>query len=81
MSTSSVRERAAAAHHGGRVAARPQRDGWTIVRQKGHTQLKHPTKPGRVTIPVHPRVVLNLKTLSTVLEQADLSVADLRRLL
>jgi predicted RNA binding protein YcfA (HicA-like mRNA interferase family) len=58
-----------------------QRDGWTIVRQKGHAQLKHPTKPGRVTIPVHPRIILNLKTLSTVLEQAGLSAADLRRLL
>jgi len=31
-----------------------QRDGWTIVRHKGgHAQLKHPTRPGRVTVPTH----------------------------
>jgi predicted RNA binding protein YcfA (HicA-like mRNA interferase family) len=58
-----------------------QRDGWTIVCQKGHAQLKHPTQPGRVTIPIHPGVTLNPKTLSTALEQAGLSVDDLRRLL
>lgn len=58
-----------------------QRDGWTIVRQRGHAQLKHPTKPGRVTIPIHAGVTLNPKTLSTALEQAGLSAADLRRLL
>ena len=58
-----------------------QRDGWTIVRHKGHAQLKHPTKPGRVTIPTHPGVILNPKTPATILEQAGLSVDDLRRLL
>jgi predicted RNA binding protein YcfA (HicA-like mRNA interferase family) len=58
-----------------------QRDGWTIVHQKGHAQLKHPTRPGRVTIPIHPGVILNPKTLATILEQAGLSVDELRRLL
>jgi predicted RNA binding protein YcfA (HicA-like mRNA interferase family) len=59
-----------------------ERDGWTIVRQRGgHAQLKHPTKKGRVTVPMHPGVILNPRTLSTALEQAGLSVANLRRLL
>ena len=31
-----------------------KRDGWyERVRQGSHVQLKHPTKPGRVTIPIH----------------------------
>jgi len=31
-------------------------DGWVQVAQKGsHLQFKHPTKPGRVTVP-HPRM-------------------------
>jgi len=59
-----------------------QRDGWTIVRHKGgHAQLKHPTRPGRVTVPTHARVTLNPKTLSTALEQAGLSIDELRHLL
>ena len=59
-----------------------QRDGRTIGRHKGgHAQLKYPIKAGRVTVATHARVILNPKTLSTALEQAGLTVADLRRLL
>lgn len=59
-----------------------QRDGWTIHHHKGgHAQLKHPTRPGRVTVPTHAGVTLNPKTLSSALEQAGLTIADLRRLL
>ena len=31
-----------------------EKDGWYQVKQKGsHHQYKHPTKPGKVTIPEH----------------------------
>ena len=31
-----------------------RKDGWYEVDQDGsHLQLKHPTKPGKVTIPLH----------------------------
>ena len=26
-------------------------DGWYLVKNNGHKQFKHPTKPGKVTIP------------------------------
>lgn len=30
-------------------------DGWEKVAQKdSHVQFKHPTKPGKVTVPIHP---------------------------
>lgn len=30
------------------------KDGWYEVNQEGsHLQLKHPTKPGKVTVPMH----------------------------
>lgn len=30
------------------------KDGWYMVNQEGsHVQLKHPTKPGKVTVPRH----------------------------
>jgi len=38
------------------------RDGWVEVNQVGsHVQFKHPTKPGRVTVP-HPNRTMNIKT-------------------
>jgi predicted RNA binding protein YcfA (HicA-like mRNA interferase family) len=59
-----------------------RRDGWEIDRQRGgHAQLAHPTKPGLVTVPQHVGEILKPKTLATILEQAGLSVDDLRRLL
>ena len=59
-----------------------RRDGWFPVRQVGaHMQLKHPSKPGRVTVPTHRGIILKPKTLSTALEQAGLTAQDLRRLL
>ncbi len=59
-----------------------RRDGWEIDRQRGgHAQLAHPTKPGLVTVPRHSSEILKPKTLAAILEQAGLSVDDLRRLL
>jgi predicted RNA binding protein YcfA (HicA-like mRNA interferase family) len=59
-----------------------RKDGWKDVHQVGsHLQLKHPTKPGRVTVPVHTGITLSPKTLSKILEQANLTVEELRELL
>ena len=59
-----------------------KRDGWQQVRQSGsHAILKHPDKPGRVTIPMHTHKIVRLQTLESILEQADLTVNDLVELL
>ena len=49
-------------------------DGWKQVAQKGsHVQFKHPTKPGRVTVP-HPRKDLPVSTLRSIEKQAGLKL-------
>ena len=59
-----------------------RRDGWQEVHQEGsHIQLRHPTKPGRVTVAYHRGDILNPKTLARALEQAGLTLEELRRLL
>jgi predicted RNA binding protein YcfA (HicA-like mRNA interferase family) len=59
-----------------------KRDGWAEVRRRGsHVVLDHPTKPGIVVVPVHAGKVLAIGTLNAILDQAGLSVDDLRRLL
>ena len=59
-----------------------KRAGWTEHEQEGsHVQLKHPTRPGKVTVPVHAGRVILPKTLANVLRQAGLSADDLRALL
>jgi predicted RNA binding protein YcfA (HicA-like mRNA interferase family) len=41
-------------------------DGWQVVRQKGsHVQLRHPSKPGRVTVP-HPNKDVPMGTLKSI---------------
>ncbi|MCY3567541.1 MAG: type II toxin-antitoxin system HicA family toxin [Chloroflexi bacterium] len=50
-----------------------EKDGWYLVGQRGsHRQFKHPTKPGRVTIPGHPSDDLKIKTWKSILDQAGL---------
>jgi predicted RNA binding protein YcfA (HicA-like mRNA interferase family) len=45
-------------------------DGWVQVAQKGsHVQFKHPTKPGRVTVP-HPKKDIPIGTLRSIEKQA-----------
>jgi predicted RNA binding protein YcfA (HicA-like mRNA interferase family) len=45
-------------------------DGWREVGQDGsHKQFKHPTKPGKVTIP-HPRKELAIGTLKSIERQS-----------
>jgi len=49
-------------------------DGWEQVGQKGsHVQFKHPTKPGRVTVP-HPKRDIPLGTLRSIEKQANLKL-------
>lgn len=47
-------------------------DGWTKKSQKGsHLQMVHPSKPGKVTIPIHQND-LDPKTYNSILKQAGL---------
>ena len=47
-------------------------DGWFLVHVVGsHHQFKHPTKPGKVTVP-HPKKDLPLQTVRSILKQAGL---------
>ena len=48
-------------------------DGWYVVRISGsHRQLRHPTKPGKVTIAGKPSADLHPKTEASILFQAGL---------
>lgn len=47
-------------------------DGWIFVKQVGsHRQYKHPTKPGKVTIPFHTGDV-DKRTEKSIYKQAGL---------
>lgn len=47
-------------------------DGWAQVAQKGsHAQFKHPSKPGRVTVP-HPKRDHPLGTVRSIERQSGL---------
>jgi len=49
-------------------------DGWQVVRQKGsHIQLRHPSKPGRVTVP-HPNKNVPVGTLKSIEKQSGLTL-------
>ena len=48
-------------------------DGWYEVSQRGsHHQYKHPTKPGKVTVPEHGGKDINLTVAKKILKQAGL---------
>lgn len=51
-----------------------KKDGWILVAQRGsHKQYKHPTKPGRVTVPDHGQNKdLARGTENSILKQAGL---------
>lgn len=58
------------------------RAGWAIDHQRGaHVYLRHPVRPGLVTVPMHARRTLRLKTLESALDQAGLTADQLRELL
>ncbi|NHM28039.1 type II toxin-antitoxin system HicA family toxin [Desulfofundulus sp. TPOSR] len=53
-----------------------RKNGWVIKNQEGsHVQLKHPTKPGKVTVP-HPRKDLDPKTVRSIFRQAQISMEE-----
>jgi len=50
-----------------------ENDGWYEVTRRGsHRQFKHPSKPGRVTVPGHPNDDLTPGTYNSILKQAGL---------
>ena len=50
-------------------------DGWTVVARRGsHRQLRHPRKPGRVTVAGKPSYDLAPGTLKSILKQAGLEI-------
>ena len=50
-----------------------KRDGWIEIAIRGsHRQFKHPTKPGRVTVPGKPGDDVAPGTLNSILKQARL---------
>ncbi len=56
------------------VIATIEADGWTKVGQKGsHVQFKHPTKPGKVTVP-HPEKDLPIGTVKSIERQAGVKL-------
>ena len=49
-------------------------DGWVEVRARGsHRQLRHPTKPGTVTVP-HPKSDLPIGTLKSIERQSGVGL-------
>jgi predicted RNA binding protein YcfA (HicA-like mRNA interferase family) len=49
-------------------------DGWCEVARKGsHAQFRHPSKPGRVTVP-HPKRDFPIKTLKSIEQQSGLKL-------
>jgi len=55
------------------VIALLEADGWTTVRTRGsHRQLRHPQKPGTVTVAGKPGVDIPPGTLNSILKQAGL---------
>lgn len=54
------------------IIAALKADGWSKIAQRGsHSQFKHPTKPGRVTVP-HPKKDVPFGTLRSIEKQAQL---------
>lgn len=53
------------------VLSQLRRDGWVIVTTRGsHRQLKHPTKPGKVTVAGHPNRDVPQWILKSIRRQA-----------
>jgi predicted RNA binding protein YcfA (HicA-like mRNA interferase family) len=56
--------------------------GWVVVAQKGsHAQLKHPSRGGRVTVPLHAVETIGPGLLRSILSQAGVTVEELRAVL
>jgi predicted RNA binding protein YcfA (HicA-like mRNA interferase family) len=58
-----------------------RRAGWQVTSQAGsHAHLTHPTKPAKVTVPMHGGDLKN-GTLRSILRQAGITPEELRGLL
>jgi predicted RNA binding protein YcfA (HicA-like mRNA interferase family) len=58
-----------------------KKDGWYHVATEGdHWQFKHLKKPGKVTVP-HPKKSLGIKTIKSVLKQANLTSEEFNQCL
>jgi predicted RNA binding protein YcfA (HicA-like mRNA interferase family) len=56
--------------------------GWVVVVQKGsHAQLKHSSRGGRVTVPVHAGETIGPGLLRSILAQAGVTVEEFRAFL
>ena len=56
--------------------------GWVVVVQKGsHAQLKHPSRGGRVTVPLHAGETIGPGLLRSILSQAGVTVEELQAVL
>jgi predicted RNA binding protein YcfA (HicA-like mRNA interferase family) len=56
--------------------------GWVVVTQKGsHAQLRHPSRGGRVTVPLHAGGMIGPGLLRSILSQAGITVEELRAVL
>jgi predicted RNA binding protein YcfA (HicA-like mRNA interferase family) len=54
------------------IIRRLKADGWYLVHAVGsHHQFKHPSKPGKVTVP-HPKKDLLIATVRSIIKQAGL---------
>ena len=59
-----------------------QKGGFSIHQQTGsHVHLKHPTKPGRVTVPYHQRFDLPKSVVRSIIRQAGLTTQEFFELL
>jgi predicted RNA binding protein YcfA (HicA-like mRNA interferase family) len=48
-------------------------DGWSQVGSRGsHLYFKHPSKPGKISVPVHKKETLKPKTIRSIFMQARL---------
>jgi predicted RNA binding protein YcfA (HicA-like mRNA interferase family) len=56
--------------------------GWYEARQAGsHVHLKHASRPGRVTVPVHAGEILKPKTLASIVDQAGIELDEFVKML
>ena len=56
--------------------------GWEAVIQKGsHAQLKHPARGGRLTVPLHAGETIGPGLLRSILNQAGVTVEELKGVL
>ncbi|MDE0522740.1 MAG: type II toxin-antitoxin system HicA family toxin [Boseongicola sp.] len=64
--------------NGRKVIKMLKKDGWREVATKGdHVQFKHPTRPGRVTVP-HPNKDIKAGTVMSIYRQAGWRQGGLR---